>query len=168
SDKETDTEFEVDNEYIMSAKDLCTIDFLDKILDAGVSVLKIEGRARSSDYVDTTTRCYKQAIAALKDNSYSPEKIAHWKSELAKVYNRGFWDGYYLGRKMGEWATAYGSVDTERRIMSSKDIKYDPKIEVGKFESHSSFLNSGDELTITGNKADMIKLKAAGLRVNDD
>ena len=131
-------ELAIDNEYIMSAKDLCTIDFLDKILEAGVKVLKIEGRGRAADYVYTTTRCYREAIEAIETGTYTPEKIAHWKEELSKVYNRGFWDGYYLGRKMGEWSNQYGSVATQKKIYLGKGLKYFDKIGVGEFllESH--------------------------------
>jgi putative protease len=103
-DKDEGVEFEVDNEFIMSAKDLSTIDFLDKVVEAGVTVLKIEGRGRSADYVYTTTQCYREAIDAIADGTYSTEKIENWKERLSTVFNRGFWDGYYLGRKMGEWS----------------------------------------------------------------
>lgn len=105
TDKEDGIELEIDNEYIMSAKDLCTIDFLDKIIEAGVSVLKIEGRGRAADYVYTTTKCYRDAVDAIQEGIYTAEKIADWKEQLSSVYNRGFWDGYYLGRKMGNGAT---------------------------------------------------------------
>ena len=108
-DKDTELELEVDNEYIMSPKDLKTIDFLDKILDAGVRVLKIEGRGRSPEYVKTVTRCYREAVEAYFDGTFSPEKLIHWNEKLKAVYNRGFWGGYYLGKKMGEWSEQYGS-----------------------------------------------------------
>ncbi len=121
TDKEEGIELEVDNEYIMSAKDLCTIDFLDKILEAGVKVLKIEGRGRSADYVYTVTKCYNEAIEAYLNNEYTIEKIEDWKTRLSTVYNRGFWDGYYLGRKMGEWSNEYGSMATQKKIYLAKE-----------------------------------------------
>ena len=126
-DKEEGVELDIDNEYIMSAKDLATIDFLDKVLDAGVKVLKIEGRGRSADYVYTTVKCYREAVDSILDGTYTKEKIIDWKERLATVYNRGFWDGYYLGRKMGEWSDAYGSKATTKKIFLGKGIKYFPK-----------------------------------------
>ncbi|HNG06973.1 MAG TPA: peptidase U32 family protein, partial [Saprospiraceae bacterium] len=123
TDKDEGIEFEVDNEYIMSAKDLSTIGFLDQILDAGVSVLKLEGRGRSADYVYTVTKCYREAIDAYQNGSYSRENVANWEARLATVFNRGFWDGYYLGRKMGEWNDVYGSKATKRKIYIGKGIK---------------------------------------------
>ena len=115
-DKESDLELEIDNEYIMSPKDLCTIGFLDKIVKAGVRVLKIEGRGRSADYVRTVTECYREAVEAIADGTYSKEKIESWMARLATVFNRGFWDGYYLGRRLGEWSERYGSQATENKV----------------------------------------------------
>ena len=115
-DLESDIELVVDNKYIMSPKDLCTIDFLDKVVKAGVRVLKIEGRGRSADYVKTVTECYKEAVQAIADGNYTQERIADWKRRLATVFNRGFWDGYYMGRKMGEWTERYGSQATENKV----------------------------------------------------
>ncbi|GIV42756.1 MAG: collagenase [Vicingaceae bacterium] len=149
-DKEEGYELEIDNEYIMSAKDLCTIDFLDKIVDAGVSVLKIEGRGRSADYVYVTTQCYREAIDSIKDGTYSPDKIAHWKNELSKVFNRGFWDGYYLGRKMGEWSNTYGSSATTKRIYLGRGNKYFDKIGVGEFVLETHQLKVGDQIAVIG------------------
>lgn len=160
-------EFEVDNEFIMSAKDLCTIDFIDKILDAGVSVLKIEGRGRSADYVYTTTQCYNEAINAYLEGTITPEKIADWKTELAKVYNRGFWDGYYLGKKMGEWCDVAGSKSSKRKIYLAKGVKYFDKIKVGEFVCQSHSLSVGDEIIITGPTTGYIQMNVEGLRVND-
>ncbi len=119
-------EFEIDNEYIMSAKDLCTINFLDKIIEAGVDILKIEGRGRSADYVQVTTKCYKEALFAYQNKTYTPEKTAEWKRQLATVFNRGFWDGYYLGREIGEWANTYGSVATQKKIYIGNTKRYYP------------------------------------------
>lgn len=150
TDKDEGMEFEIDNEYIMSAKDLCTINFMDKILDAGVRVLKIEGRGRSADYVYTTTKCYREAIDAIQNGTYSPKQIEIWMEELSKVYNRGFWDGYYLGRKMGEWSQSYGSVATRKKIYLGKGVKYFDKAGVGEFYCESNSLSVGDEIMITG------------------
>lgn len=150
TDKEEGIEFEIDNEYIMSAKDLCTIDFLDKIIDAGVKVLKIEGRGRAADYVYTTTKCYREAVDAIQAGTYTQEKIENWKEELSKVYNRGFWDGYYLGRKMGEWSNQYGSVATTKKIYVGKGVKYFEKVGVGEFLLESHEIGLGDKLIVTG------------------
>lgn len=119
-DKDEGIELEVDNEYIMSAKDLSTIGFLDKILETGVSVLKIEGRGRSSDYVDTTVGCYREAIDAISENSYELDKIKDWQERLSSVFNRGFWSGYYLGQQIGEWNDSYGSKATTKKIYLGK------------------------------------------------
>lgn len=164
---EEGNELEIDNEFIMSAKDLCTIDFLDKILDAGVSVLKIEGRGRSADYVHTVTRCYNEAINAYLDGTYTPEKIAQWKEELATVYNRGFWDGYYLGRKMGEWNNENGSKSSKRKVYLAKGLNYFDKIKVGEFKCESSSLSIGDEIMITGPTTGFIQMQVESLRVNN-
>lgn len=147
---EEGVELLIDNQYIMSAQDLCTIEFLDKILDAGVSVLKIEGRGRAADYVFTTTTCYREAALAVENGTYTAEKIQEWKTRLSKVYNRGFWDGYYLGRKMGEWSSVHGSVATKRRIYIGKGVKYFNKINVGEFLIESQNLKTGDNIMVTG------------------
>jgi U32 family peptidase len=167
TDKEEGIEFEVDNEYIMSAKDLCTIDFLDKILDAGVSVLKIEGRGRAADYVYTTTHCYNQAINAYLQGHYTREKIKHWKEELATVYNRGFWDGYYLGRKMGEWCDETGSKSSKRKIYIAKGVKYFDKVRVAEFVCESYSMAVNDEIIVTGPTTGYLQMKVEELRVND-
>jgi putative protease len=165
--KEDGTELEIDNEYIMSAKDLCTIGFLDKIMDAGVDILKIEGRGRAPDYVDTTVKCYREAINSIHENSYTQEKIQDWTTSLSKVYNRGFWDGYYLGRKMGEWNNTYGSKATERKIFLGKGIKYFKKVKVGEFLIESHSLKKGDQVLITGPTSGVIKTKVEEIRVDD-
>ncbi|MBT8191441.1 MAG: U32 family peptidase [Bacteroidia bacterium] len=167
TDKEDGVEFEIDNEYIMSAKDLCTIGFMDKIIDSGVSILKIEGRGRSADYVDVVVRCYKEALASIENNTYSEEKITDWMKRLSTVYNRGFWDGYYLGRKMGEWNDAYGSKATEKKIFLGKGVKYYNKIKVGEFKIESHNLNKGDLIMITGPDFGVIKFKVEEMRVED-
>ena len=166
TDKEDGIEFEVDNEFIMSAKDLCTIDFLDKILDAGVSVLKLEGRGRSVDYVHTVTRCYNEAINAYLEGTYTKEKVENWKSQLATVFNRGFWDGYYLGRKMGEWCDENGSKSSKRKIYLAKGLKYFDQANVGEFKCESHSLSVGDEIIITGPTTGYLQMMIDELRVN--
>lgn len=158
-------ELKIDNEYIMSAKDLCTIDFLDKILEAGVRVLKIEGRGRAADYVYTTTKCYREAVDAFEDGTYRPEKVAIWKEKLSEVYNRGFWDGYYLGRKMGEWSNVHGSIATTRKIYIGKGVKYFDKIGVGEFLLESHDINVGDRLIVTGPTTGLIETVAEEIRL---
>lgn len=167
TDKEDGVEFEVDNEYIMSAKDLCTIEFIDKIIDAGVCVLKIEGRGRSADYVYTTTKAYNEAIDAYLNGTYTAEKIAQWKDQLAQVFNRGFWDGYYLGRKMGEWNDEAGSKATKRKIYIAKGVKYYDRIGVGEFVCESYDLAVGDEVMITGPTTGYLQLLVNELRVDN-
>ncbi|HPI08932.1 MAG TPA: peptidase U32 family protein [Saprospiraceae bacterium] len=168
TDKESGAELEIDNEYIMSAKDLCTIDFLDKIADAGVSVLKIEGRGRSADYVYITTKCYREAIDALGDGSFSAEKIEDWKKRLSTVFNRGFWDGYYLGRTMGEWTDAYGSKATKKKIYLGKGVKYFEAARVGEFFLETQSLRIGDDILITGPTTGVVQQKIAALRIDDE
>ncbi|MCB0835424.1 MAG: U32 family peptidase [Bacteroidetes bacterium] len=167
TDKEDGIELNIDNEYIMSAKDLCTIGFLDQILAAGVSILKIEGRGRSADYVYTTVQCYREAADAIQAGTYTREKVVEWEKQLATVYNRGFWDGYYLGRKMGEWNDSYGSKATERKIFIGRGIKYFNKIKVGEFQLESFSLKRGDNILITGPTTGVIKTKVEELRVDD-
>jgi putative protease len=166
-DKDEGVEFEIDNEYIMSAKDLCTIPFLNKVLEAGVKVLKIEGRGRSADYVDTTVSCYKEAVQAVKENSFSQAKIDGWLGRLSTVYNRGFWDGYYLGRKMGEWNDSYGSKATEKKIFIGRGVKYFSKIKVGEFQLESFSLQKGDQIMITGPTTGIIRTTVEEIRIDD-
>lgn len=158
-------ELKIDNEYIMSAKDLCTIDFLDKIADAGVHVLKIEGRGRAADYVYTTTRCYREAVDSLVDGTYSKIKVETWKKKLSDVYNRGFWDGYYLGRKMGEWSNQHGSMATTRKIYLGKGVKYFDKIGVGEFLLESHSLQVGDKVIIIGPTTGLVESKIQEIRL---
>jgi putative protease len=167
TDKESGNELEIDNEYIMSAKDLCTISFLDKIVEAGVQVLKIEGRGRSADYVYTTTKCYREAVDALADGTYSKEKIDGWMERLATVYNRGFWDGYYLGRKMGEWSDSYGSKATRRKIYLGKAQNYFAKAGVGQFFLESHGLGVGDEIMVSGPTTGFFQTVVSEIRVDD-
>ncbi len=166
TDKEDGMEFEIDNEFIMSAKDLCTIDFIDKILDAGVSVLKLEGRGRSVDYVHTVTKCYTEAIDTYLDGTYTQEKVKEWKEKLATVFNRGFWDGYYLGRKMGEWCDENGSKSSKKKIYLAKGLKYFEQAKVGEFQCESHSLSVGDEIMITGPTTGYIEIKIEELRLD--
>lgn len=166
TDKEDGIEFEIDNEFIMSAKDLCTIDFLDKILDAGVSVLKIEGRGRSVDYVYTVIKCYNEAIEAYSNKTYTIDKIAEWKAQLSTVFNRGFWDGYYLGRKMGEWCNENGSKSSKRKIYLAKGLKYFDQVNVGEFKCESHNLSVGDEIMITGPTTGYLQMVVDELRID--
>lgn len=167
TDKEDGIEFEVDNEFIMSAKDLCTIDFLPKILEAGVSVLKIEGRGRSVDYVYTVVQCYNEAIESWLNSTYSDEKINNWKNRLSTVFNRGFWDGYYLGRKMGEWCNENGSKSTKRKIYLAKGMKYFERAGVGEFKCESHSLSVGDEIMVSGPTTGCLIFTVEGLRVDN-
>ncbi|MDR1632797.1 MAG: U32 family peptidase [Dysgonamonadaceae bacterium] len=149
-DKESGIELEIENQYIMSPKDLKTIHFLNKMLDAGVRVLKIEGRARGAEYVKTVTECYKEAVHAYCDGSYSKEKIADWDSRLVKVFNRGFWNGYYLGQRLGEWNDRYGNKATEKKLYVGKVLKYFSKLGVAEFLVETQSLSAGDKVLITG------------------
>lgn len=166
TDVETNEELVIDNEYIMSPKDLCTIDILDQVVNSGVNVLKIEGRSKGADYVYTTTKCYREALQAIEDGSYTPEKIENWLTELGKVYNRGFWEGYYLGRKLGEWTPNPGSAATERKIYVGKGTKYYPNLKVGEFLIETGSIKTGDTLMITGASFGMVKEKLDTLIVN--
>lgn len=167
-DKDDGVEFEVDNEYIMSAKDLCTIDFLDKVIEAGVSVLKIEGRGRSADYVYTTTQCYREAIDSVADGTYSGEKIENWRERLSTVFNRGFWDGYYLGRKMGEWSEVPGSKATKRKVYIGKGMKFYDQAGIGEFLIEAQGCKVGDELIITGPTTGVIETVLKEMRCEDE
>src|SRR5450759_4248971 len=147
---ESGYEIEIDNEYIMSPKDLCTIGFLDKMIDAGVRVLKIEGRARSAEYVREVSSCYDEAVRAIESGTYNKEKTDGWRTRLSTVFNRGFWDGYYLGQKMGEWNTNYGSIATKRKVYLGKITNYFRKLNVAEIKLENGNLNKGDTILITG------------------
>ena len=166
-DKDEGTEFEIDNEYIMSASDLCTIDFLDKVIASGVSVLKIEGRGRSADYVYITTQCYREAIDSYYDGTFTAEKVIDWKERLSTVFNRGFWDGYYLGRKMGEWSDNPGSKATKRKVYVGKGMKYYDTAGIGEFYIEAQNLKIGDELIITGPTTGLIESVLTQMRVDN-
>ncbi|HSG67350.1 MAG TPA: peptidase U32 family protein, partial [Bacteroidales bacterium] len=166
-DKESELELEIDNEYIMSPKDLKTIDFLDKILDAGVSVLKIEGRGRSPEYVKIVTRCYKEAVSAYFDGTFTRENIDRWNRELSTVYNRGFWDGYYLGRKLGEWSEQYGSQATQKKIYVGKVTNYYARIGIAEILVEASPLMEGEKIYIIGPTTGVYEGRIDELRVDE-
>lgn len=149
-DNDLDIELNIDNQYIMSPKDLKTIHFLNKMLDLGVRVLKIEGRARGAEYVKTVVECYKEAIESYLEGSFNEKKIAEWDNRLAKVFNRGFWDGYYLGQRLGEWSSNYGSQATEKKVYVAKCTNYFKKIGVAEFLLEAQDLHVGDKILVIG------------------
>ena len=166
TEKESGYELEIDNEYIMSPKDLCTIGFVDKLLDAGVRVMKIEGRARSPEYVKTVTSCYNEAVNAVLDGSYNEDKINDWNKRLATVFNRGFWDGYYLGRKTGEWNDRYGSRATRKKVYLGKITNFFAKLNVAEIKLENGDLEKGDLLLITGPTTGVMEYTAGEIRVD--
>ena len=167
-DLESDTELVVSGKYIMSPKDLCTIGFLDKIVKAGVRVLKIEGRGRSADYVKTVVECYKEALQAIADGTYTQEKIAAWTERLRTVFNRGFWDGYYLGRKMGEWSERYGSQATENKVYLGKVTNYYTRPQVAEMKIETAeHLRVGEDLMVIGQTTGVYRATVAELRLGD-
>ncbi|WP_337569907.1 peptidase U32 family protein [Hallella sp.] len=160
TDNETGHQLEIDNKYVMSPKDLKTIRFIDKMMDAGVRVFKIEGRARGPEYVYTVVSCYKEAIRAVLDGSFTEERKDAWDERLATVFNRGFWDGYYQGQTMGEWNDSYGSLATERKVLVGKVTKYFSRLGVGEIAVQASTFKQGDKLLITGNTTGAMYLHA--------
>lgn len=150
TDKETGTELEIDNKYIMSPKDLKTVRFIDRMMKAGVRVFKIEGRARGPEYVYTVVKCYKEAIQSVLDGTFTEEKKDEWDERLATVFNRGFWDGYYQGQRLGEWNKNYGSNATERKVYVGKGVKYFSKLGVAEFTCEACEFSVGDKMLITG------------------
>jgi putative protease len=167
TEKEHGYELEIDNEYIMSPKDLATIAFLDKIIDAGVDILKIEGRGRSPEYVKRTVECYREAIDAVFDGSYIPERIEQWKKRLAEVYNRGFWDGYYLGQTLGEWNNRHGSSATKKKVYVGYVQNYYSKVKAAAVQIQADELALGDDILIIGNKTGVLETKVQELRLDD-
>lgn len=149
-DRETDIELEVDNKYIMSPKDLKTIRFIDRMMESGVRVFKIEGRARGPEYVHTVVTCYREAIQSVLDNTFTDERKDEWDERLRRVFNRGFWDGYYQGQFLGEWTKKYGSDATERKVYAGKAVKFFSKLGVGEFLIEATEINVGDKLLVTG------------------
>lgn len=166
TEKESGYQLEIDNEYIMSPKDLCTIGFIDKIIDSGVKVLKIEGRARPPEYVKTVCKCYSDAVKAHIDGSYGPEKIENWEKELSTVFNRGFWDGYYLGRKLGEWSREYGSKATKTKVYIGKGTNYFKNLKVAEFLIQAEDIKVGDEILITGPTTGVIQTTVKEIRLD--
>lgn len=167
TEKQSGNELEVDHEYIMSPKDLSTIHFLNKILDAGVTVLKIEGRARSPEYVKTVTECYREAVDAWFEGTYNEEKIGQWQRRLATVFNRGFWDGYYLGQRLGEWSHRYGSRATKRKIYIGQITNYYKRIQVAELLAKANTVAVDDEILIIGPTTGVVQTHVKEIRVDD-
>jgi putative protease len=165
-DKDSEIELEIDNEYIMSPKDLKTIHFLNKMMDAGVRVFKIEGRARGPEYVRIVTSCYREAVQSYCNNTFTDERINDWNERLATVFNRGFWDGYYLGQRLGEWTHRYGSGATRRKVYLGKAIKHFGNLGVTEFLVETQSVQQGDELLITGPTTGAVFLTADDMRVD--
>ena len=149
-DRETGTELDIDRQYIMSPRDLKTIRFINRMMKAGVRVYKIEGRARGPEYVSTVVRCYREAIEAVCSGSFSAERCDEWDTRLSRVFNRGFWDGYYLGQTLGEWSDVHGSMATERKVYVGRGVRYYTKLRVAEFKIEASTLSVGDRILITG------------------
>ena len=166
SDKDSDTEIEVDNEFLMSPKDLKTIHFLDRMVDAGVRVFKIEGRARGPEYVAATVSCYDEALRAICDGSFGEEKVRGWDERLARVFNRGFWNGYYLGQRLGEWSGKYGSSATRTKSYAARPLRYFPRLGVAEFLLEAGEIRVGDELLVTGPTTGALEFKAGELRLD--
>jgi putative protease len=166
TEKETGHQLEIDHEYIMSPKDLCTIGFLDKVIGAGVRVLKIEGRARSGEYVKRVVETYNEAVNAILDGTYSKDKIDLWESRLSEVFNRGFWDGYYLGRKMGEWSKVYGSKATKRKVYVGKVTNYFGKLNVAEVQIEAAELYKGDNIVVMGPTTGVVEDVVKEIRVD--
>ena len=167
SDNDTGDELVIDNEYIMSPKDLCTIGFLDKIIDSGIRVLKIEGRARPPEYVKTVSRCYSEAVESIIAGEFGPERVEEWEETLKKVFNRGFWDGYYLGQKLGEWSEVYGSKASRRKEYIGKGTNYFPNIGVAEFLMETKSLRLGDNILITGPTTGAVEMEVTEMRLDD-
>lgn len=167
-DRETGVELDVDNQYIMSPKDLNTIGFIDKMMEAGVRVFKIEGRARPAEYVLQVASCYREAINAVLDGTYSKEKVDEWNKRLSTVFNRGFWDGYYLGQRMGEWNNRYGSMATEKKAYVGKGVKYFSKLGVAEFKLEAGEIRKGDKLLVTGPTTGALYFTAEEIRYDLD
>jgi putative protease len=166
-DRDGEVELAIDNQYIMSPKDLKTIDFIDKILDARVKVLKIEGRGRSPEYVKTVTRCYREAVNAFYEGNFTKEKLELWNMELGTVYNRGFWDGYYLGRKMGEWSGQYGSQATRKKVYVGKIMNYFARTGIAELKVEAQPLHAGDDILVIGPTTGVIEDRVSEIQVDD-
>lgn len=168
TDRETGDQLDIENKYIMSPKDLKTIHFLNKMIDAGVRVFKIEGRARGPEYVKIAVRAYSEAIDAICRGEFTEERIARWDEELGKIFNRGFWNGYYLGQRLGEWSAKYGSSATKVKKYVAKGVRYFPKLGVGEFVMEAGELHPGDEVVITGTDTGAIIMTIEELRLEYD
>jgi putative protease len=166
TDRDTGDQIDVEDKYLMSPKDLKTIHFLNKLIDAGVTVLKIEGRARGPEYVKVAVECYSEAIEAVCNNTFTDEKIENWNNRLEKIFNRGFWDGYYLGQRLGEWSSKYGSSATRVKQYVAKGVKYYSRLGVGEFLLEAGELNVGDEVVITGPTTGAIILTVDDIQVD--
>ena len=165
-DRETGDELDIENQYIMSPKDLKTIHFMNKMIDAGVRVLKIEGRARGPEYVRTAVSCYNEAINACLDGTFSDERVAEWDERLSRIFNRGFWNGYYLGQRLGEWTSKYGSSATRVKVYAAKGQRYFSNIGVAEFLMEAGELHVGDEIIITGPTTGAIPMTLTEIRVD--
>lgn len=168
TDKETGAQLDIENQYIMSPKDLKTIHFLNKMVDAGVTVFKIEGRARGPEYVLETVSCYSEALQAICDGVFTPERIEKWDERLSRIFNRGFWDGYYMGQRLGEWSAKYGSSATRVKHYIGKATRYFPKLGVGEFRLEAGELHVGDEVVLTGPTTGALIFKVEQLRLDVD
>ena len=166
-DQDTGIEMELDNEYIMSPKDLCTLDFLDQVIDTGIKVLKIEGRGRAPEYVAKVVATYREAIDTYYEDDFNQEKVKGWMEELSKVYNRGFWSGYYLGQKLGEWSDVDGSKATQKKLYLGKGMHYFPKSKIGEFKIEAFDLNIGDTILVTGPTTGVEEFEITEMMVND-
>lgn len=166
-DQESGFEIEIDNEYMMSPKDLCTIDFLDQVIDSGIKVLKIEGRGRAPEYVATVIKTYREVIDAYYEKTFSQDKIVQWMETLNTVYNRGFWSGYYLGQKLGEWSKDPGSNATQKKVYIGKGMHYFPKSSVAEFKIEAYDVKIGDKILITGPSTGVQELVLEDMMVND-
>ena len=167
-DRETGAELTVDNEYIMSPKDLCTVEFLDKMADAGVTVFKIEGRARSSEYVKTVTEIYRKAADAVEDGSFTPELGASFKERLATVFNRGFWDGYYQGARLGEWSRTYGNQATRTKVYLGRVTDYYARLGVAEIQMETGSFRVGDPLLVCGPTTGVVEVSPSEIRLDDE
>ncbi|MBQ2460098.1 MAG: U32 family peptidase [Bacteroidaceae bacterium] len=163
-DRETGTELDIDNKYIMSPRDLKTIRFIDQMMQAGVRVFKIEGRARGAEYVDTVVRCYREAINAVLDGTFTTERKDEWDERLKRVFNRGFWDGYYLGQTLGEWSDCHGSKATERKVYVGRGVKYYSKLGVAEFKIQAATLSVGDKILVTGPTTGALEAEVTEIR----
>jgi len=166
-DQESGFEIEMDNEYMMSPKDLCTLNILDQVIDSGIKVLKIEGRGRAPEYVATVIKTYREAIDAHYAGTFSQEKVKSWMDSLSSVYNRGFWNGYYLGQKLGEWSEGSGSHATQKKVYIGKGVHYFPKVKVGEFKIEAYDVKVGDKILITGPTTGAQEMIVNSMMVND-